>query len=127
MEEREIAGRERLPLLRRLENAGCRTEEALDRVFGDEEFFEEMLMEFLSDPAFGELTEAMADRSAKNAFAAAHTLRGAAMTLGVLPVGEPAVRLTELLRGTGEIPDAAWKTFDELESGLAVVRQAAKG
>ncbi len=116
-----------MSLLRRLENAGCRTEEALDRVLGDEEFFEEMLLEFLKDPVFGELTEAMEQKSAKHAFAAAHTLRGAALTLGVLPVGEPAVRLTELLRGAGEIPDAAWATFDEIRSGLAAVEAAVRG
>lgn len=112
-------------LLKRLENAGCQMDEALDRVFGDEEFLEEMVLEFFDDPSIRELEKAMKDKSAEGAFAAAHTLRGAALTLGVCPVGKPAARLTELLRGSGEIPDAAWAAFDELERGLTAVREAA--
>ena len=112
-------------LLERLEKIGCRTDEALERVFGDGEFYREMLLELLDDPAFAELGKAMEEGSAKKAFDAAHTLRGAALTLGVLPVGRPAAKLTELLRVSEEITETARQTFAELESGLAAVRKAA--
>ena len=128
MEDREQAqteGQERTSaLLRRLENAGCRTKDALERVFGDEEFYAEMLTEFLEDPALGELQSAMEEKNAKKAFAAAHTLRGAALTLGLLPVGMPAAGLTELLRGTDEMPYAAREIYAGLTEGLEAIRGA---
>lgn len=130
MEESKTAqkeGQERTSaLLRRLENAGCSVGEALERVFGDEEFLEEMILAFLEDPMFGDLENAMEEGRADAAFAAAHTLRGAALTLGLLPVGMPAGRLTELLRGTDEIPENARQTFAELLEGLDAVRGAAE-
>ena len=99
----------------------------MDRLFGDEVFYEEMVKELLEDSSFDDLEAAMGRGDARAAFMAAHTLRGAAMTLGVVPVGGPAARLTELLRGKDEMSEEARKVYEELKLGLVKVQFAAFG
>lgn len=58
---------------------------------------------FLQDDSFRLLTDAMAKQDVKEAFRAAHTLKGVCLNLGFDNLSSPAVALTEILRaGTFE-------------------------
>ena len=60
---------------------------------------------FLQDDSFRLLTDAMAKQDVKEAFRAAHTLKGVCLNLGFDNLSSPAVALTEILRaGTPSRP-----------------------
>ena len=61
---------------------------------------------FPSDPSFGQLKAAMAAGDVKEAFRAAHTLKGVSLNLGFDNLSPSAVALTEILR-TGTFEGAA--------------------
>lgn len=53
---------------------------------------------FLQDTSFQQLTDAMARQDVKDAFLAAHTLKGVCLNLGFSNLTPSAVALTEILR-----------------------------
>lgn len=53
---------------------------------------------FLQDTSFQQLTDAMARQDVKDAFLAAHTLKGVCLNLGFSNLMPSAVALTEILR-----------------------------
>ena len=56
------------------------------------------LIKFLEDPCFEQLTEAFAAGNVKDAFCAAHTLKGICQNLSLGGLGRPLVEMTERLR-----------------------------
>lgn len=81
-------------------------QEAIDR-FQSEALVTRFVLKFLEDPSFGELESALAAGSTKDAFRAAHTLKGVAMNLSLTKLGEVSSAMTELLRAErlGEAQD----------------------
>ena len=77
---------------------GCDAEGALERMSGDEDFWEECLLEIPGDPCYGELHQALLDGDAKRGFDAAHTLKGVFANTGLAPMYLLAARLVEPLR-----------------------------
>ena len=69
---------------------------------------------FPSDPSFGQLKAAMAAGDVKEAFRAAHTLKGVSLNLGFDNLSPSAVALTEILRAG---------TFEGAAGQLAVVEK----
>lgn len=71
--------------------------------FYDPDMICRFVKRFPSDPSFGQLKAAMAAGDVKEAFRAAHTLKGVSLNLGFDNLSPSAVALTEILRaGTFE-------------------------
>lgn len=73
-------------------------EDVLGR-FYDEEMIGRFLRKFLDDPSFQELKAAFEEKNIRDAFCAAHTLRGICQDLAITNLCEPMHDMTELLRG----------------------------
>lgn len=80
---------------------------------------------FLEDPTFGRLEEAIAAGDVREAFTAAHTLKGVCQNLGLTNLFGPAARLTEALRGAtelGDAPELLAAVRDECDKTVAALR-----
>lgn len=92
-------------LKRQLQDGGIDAEEALERVMGNEALLKRLLEGFLRDKSFSQLSEALSEGNAEQAFRAAHTLKGVAGTLALKGLYGPVSEATELLRN-GDISGA---------------------
>ena len=79
---------------------------------------------FLQDDSFRLLTDAMAKQDVKEAFRAAHTLKGVCQNLGFDALYAPSSALTEALRG-GSL-DGADELFPPVEKEYQRVVEALK-
>lgn len=81
------------------------------------------LLKFPGDPSFGELNTAWAADDIGTAFRMAHTLKGTAANLGLDALSEAASSLTEALRHTSTLPDAALleAVAQEYEKAIALI------
>lgn len=78
-------------------------------LLGRDKLIERFVRRFPADPTFGALTDAMQASDWDAAFAAAHTLKGLALSLAFTRLGHAAAALTEALRPPRSTPDpAAW-------------------
>ena len=84
---------------------GANTDEGMARCMNNESFYLRMVGMGIDDPNFDKLPEAIAADNAKEAFEAAHALKGVMGNLSLTPLFEPLSRLTELLRGQDEVGD----------------------
>lgn len=78
-----------------------------EEVFGrlrNEKLIAKFVLKFPDDPSFSQLKNSLAEKNTKEAFRAAHTLKGVAQNLGFTPLYETAAAITEVLR-TGNLPD----------------------
>ncbi len=57
------------------------------------------LLKFLDDKSYYALADAVSAKNGADAFAAAHTLKGVSLNLGLTSLYEPTNELTEALRG----------------------------
>ena len=78
--------------------AGGDMEKPLSRFGKNEEMLKHFILLFAKDSSFNELQAALADCDTKNAFRAAHTLKGICANLGFEGLYEKASKITELLR-----------------------------
>lgn len=81
-----------------LEDWGCDINEGLERLGGDEEFYETLLSGFVQENSMGMLTEAMEAGDYRRAFEAAHGLKGDTGNLSLTPLYEAVCSLVEELR-----------------------------
>lgn len=86
-------------LERLLKQWGAAPEEALRRLLNDHDFYKKLLGDFLNSREFRQLDEAIRRGDTKGAFMAAHSLKGASATLGLIPLTDSLSRLVEDLRG----------------------------
>lgn len=77
---------------------GANYDDACARLMG-EEMLARFALKFLDDESMDKLEAAMAAGDAEGAFMAAHTLKGVSQNLGFDNLYEPAVVVTEALRG----------------------------
>lgn len=75
--------------------------------FYDPDMICRFVKRFPSDPSFGQLKAAMAAGDVKEAFRAAHTLKGVAQNLGFQRLYLSSAALTEALRGPKPLTDPA--------------------
>lgn len=93
---------------------------ALERSMESEEFLYALLQHFANDTMPALLQAAIKDKDAKQAFHYAHTLKGAAANLGLLPIYDALVVLVDYLR-TGEIANSEtlftvfWQQFQTFQ------------
>lgn len=81
-----------------LERWGCDVKGALPRFLNDEEFMLECIVQVSQDPAFDELGRSIEAGKTKEAFDAAHTLKGIIANTGLTPLLVIIVAIVELLR-----------------------------
>ena len=84
---------------------GCDIEDAMKRVLGDDGFYRTCLEIFTGDESFEKLDASMDNQYYKEAFEAAHTLKGVSGNLGLTPLYEALCLLVEALRA-GRFSDA---------------------
>ena len=87
------------------EKIGANYDDACTRLMG-EEMLVRFALKFLDDESMDKLEAAMAAGDAKEAFMAAHTLKGVSQNLGFDNLYEPAVVVTEALRGADAVDGA---------------------
>jgi HPt (histidine-containing phosphotransfer) domain-containing protein len=89
------------------QSAALHAEEAIARFDGDEEFFKEMLLEFLkyAPDQMKTLYQAIGKGQAKELERIAHGIKGAAANLGARGVADLCLKL-ELLGRTGDLAEA---------------------
>ncbi|MCM1104997.1 MAG: Hpt domain-containing protein [Clostridium sp.] len=96
-----------------LERAGVNLNEALERFMGNEELLVRFLKKFVNDSSYQSLVKAMGEKNAKDAFEAAHALKGVCGNLSIAKLFEHVCRLVELLRG-GNMGEEADQCFAEV-------------
>ena len=94
---------------------GGSPDDALRR-FGGEALLVKYLHKLPGDQTFAALGAAMARSAPGEAFRAAHTLKGIALTLSLAPLIQASGQLTELLRGADQISGEASVSFAALSS-----------
>ena len=78
-----------------------------EEVFGrlrSERLITKFVLKFPGDPSFSQLQSTLEEKNVKEAFRAAHTLKGVAQNLGFTPLYEATATLTEVLRA-GNLPE----------------------
>lgn len=85
---------------------GADYEDVLKRLYS-EAMIRKFALMFLKDDSYPKLEQALAEQNVKEAFRAAHTLKGVCQNLGFTSLYRPTYDLTEVLRaGTMEGADA---------------------
>ncbi len=87
------------------EKIGANYDDACARLMGGE-MLARFALKFLDDESMDRLEAAMAAGDAEEAFMAAHTLKGVSQNLGFDNLYEPAVVVTEALRGADAVDGA---------------------
>ena len=104
-------------------------EDAMGRL-QSEALVQRFALKFLKDPSYERLYQAMQAEDYREAFRAAHTLKGLCGNLGFLRLGEFSSQLKELLRNEDEVESnlaASRETMEKVtESYQAVVRALEK-
>ena len=83
---------------RKLEELGGDADAAIQRLMNREELYLKLLRQFAEDPTTDRLERAIFEGNYQEAFAASHTIKGLAATLGLGFLEEEASALTETLR-----------------------------
>lgn len=82
---------------------GADTETGLTRCMGQEAFYIRLAGMILQEDNFDKLEQAIAAGDLKEAFAAAHALKGVTGNLALTPLYDPVYEITELLRKETEM------------------------
>ncbi len=99
-----------------LEDMGAEVKDALDRMSGNRAEYFEYLKKFTEDSSIADLRKAVADKDADAATAAVHTLKGVALSLGLMPVADACADMLLNFR-SGKVSDA----FSDMVSINAVL------
>lgn len=96
-----------------LEAGGFNVDEAMKRFMNNEQLWIRFLKKFKGDESYANLVKAMAEKDSKNAFAAAHTLKGITGNLAMTRFNVLISEQTEHLR----------KEADGMEEAAAMMPQ----
>lgn len=92
---------------------------------GSEAMIKKFALRFLDDASFDNLTNALKDNNAEEAFRAVHTLKGICLNLGFDRLFEASSELTEKLRG-GDINNTE-DLYNKVKEQYDVTVNAIKG
>ncbi len=81
-----------------LRDYGADVDGAIERFVDDKEFYVSSVKEYLDDPGFDTLKNALHSNDIKAAFEAAHTLKGVVGNLGLTPLYNAVCDIVEPLR-----------------------------
>lgn len=101
---------------------GADVKTGLERCMNNEAFYLRLVNMELGDANFDKLRKALDAGDIKEAFEAAHALKGALGNLSLTPIYEPVALLTEKLRGqdapmdVGELPGKVFSAFEKLKA-----------
>ncbi len=90
-----------------LNDFGADTEDGLKRCMNNEAFYLRLVSMGICDKNFDRLLAAVEGKNAKEAFEAAHALKGVMGNLSLTPIYAPLSKLTEALRGKDEMVDVS--------------------
>ena len=106
---------------------GALPEKAVMRLLGDHEFYYKMLKSFLASREFDDIENAIRKNDRHELFMAAHSLKGASATLGLVPLTNAISRVVEDVRPGSEIPRveklSLEKVMDEAEAAGKAERE----
>lgn len=83
--------------------AGIDYDEGVARFVGHADMYERFLRQFLADPGYAALEQAMAAGDVEAAFQAAHSLKGVTGNLSLNALYRRLIPLTDALRGEGDL------------------------
>ena len=89
--------------IEKLNTFGANTAEGLARCFGNEALYLKLVATIPGEANFDKLKDSIAAKEKKNAFEAAHALKGVLGNLSLTPIYTPIVEITELLRSESDI------------------------
>ncbi|MEG1824777.1 MAG: Hpt domain-containing protein [Cloacibacillus sp.] len=107
-------------LTERLKEYGADTDGAMSRFLNDEELYLSCLEQFVDDPGFFALEEAIASDDHQTAFDASHMLKGVAANMGLTPMFSALSAVVEPLRRK------EYAGINELYAQVAAQRAALK-
>ena len=87
----------------KLNTFGANTAEGLARCFGNEALYLKLVATIPGEGNFDKLKDSIAAKDKKNAFDAAHALKGVLGNLSLTPIYTPIVEITELLRSESDM------------------------
>ena len=87
---------------KQMEENGVDVDETLKRFMGREAIFMKFIMKFADDQSCKQIRDGLENRDVQLAFDRAHSLKGVAGNLGIVPVYTLAAQISDLLRGKQE-------------------------
>lgn len=85
-------------IVNRLYMWGCDTDEAVERVLGNEDMYVSLINEYCTDEDIEKLDNLILNKEEEDAFALAHTMKGVYGNLGLTPIYDVICEVVELLR-----------------------------
>ena len=82
---------------------GANVDEGLARCMNNEAFYLRLVESMKAESGFEALPQAISDGRLRDAFEAAHSLKGTLANLAITPLFEPVSEITELLRAETEM------------------------
>ena len=101
---------------------GAQVDAGLDRCMKNEAFYLRLVNMELGDVNFAKLQDALSSGNMREAFEAAHALKGTLGNLALTPIYQPVTELTELLRNAdgqadpGNLPQRIMESFAALKA-----------
>lgn len=106
----------------KLFQAGVNVNEALERLGGDKELYDDLLVHFKESPRYANLIRALGKNDGAEAFQIAHALKGTAGNLGFTRLFAAMTPLVEALRA--EDVELAKTTLPEVEAAYDLIIKA---
>lgn len=112
----------------KLIEAGINVDSAMERFLDDEEMYFEFLNQFLEDDLIGRLNNAVNNSQIKEAFDAAHTLKGVCGNLSIDSMNKIVNPMVEILRNNSfdGVPEAVSELFKAYEQVSAAINECCK-
>ena len=112
----------------KLIEVGINIDSAMERFLDDEEMYFEFLVEFFEDDLMGKLQNAVNNNQIKEAFDAAHTLKGVCANLSIDSMNKIVNPMVEVLRNNSleGVPEDVAELFKTYEQIACVVKECCK-
>ena len=123
--KRERRGKREMLTMEALEAYGADIKTGLSRCMGMKDFYLRLVGMQLKDENFDKLTRALAEKNTREAFEAAHALKGAVGNLALTPLFNPVNEMTERLRNADGPVDVS-DLLPAYEEALAKLRAMAE-
>lgn len=109
----------------KLFKAGIDVNIALERLDNDKVLYEQLLHDFVADPSFKALEEAIAQKNAQEAYIAAHAMKGTAGNLSCITLYGALLPLVDSLR-VNDMADAE-EMFAKVKEAWQAMTAAVEG
>ncbi len=113
----------------KLDALGIATKEGLSRFSNKEALYNKYLIKFIHEPTYALLQEAMCTQDAKEAFKAAHTIKGIAGNLSIVPLYKTLTALCDVLRAASDMKlagDLFAQFSEEYTHCVSVIAEASR-